>query len=159
MKGHQGPASHTVRCLWRGRKHLAIEAQWEMLVMSLEMPGAGSGRERKMKLLSHVWLFAAPWTVAYQAPPSMDFSRQEYWRGLPFLSPGDLPNPGIEPRSLAFQADALPSESSGKPLKLILVPKWSESHSVMSDSLWPHGLYSLWNSPGQNTGVGCHFLL
>ena len=51
-----------------------------------------------------------PWTVAYQAPPSMDFSRQEYWSGLPFPSPGDLPNPEIKSGSLALQADALPSE-------------------------------------------------
>ena len=49
-----------------------------------------------MKLLSRVRLFATPWTVAYQAPPSMGFSRQEYWSGLPFPSSGDLPNPGIE---------------------------------------------------------------
>jgi len=55
-------------------------------------------------------LFATPWTVAYQAPPSMRFSRQECWSGLPFRSPGDLPNPGIEPRSPALQADALSSE-------------------------------------------------
>ena len=54
------------------------------------------------KSLSHVLLFAAPWTVAYHAPPSMGFSRQEYWRGLPFPSPEDLPNPGIEPRSPAL---------------------------------------------------------
>ena len=47
-----------------------------------------------VKLLSHVRLFAIPWTVAYQAPPSMEFSRQEYWSGLPFPSPEDLPNPG-----------------------------------------------------------------
>ena len=47
------------------------------------------------------------WTVAYQAPPSMGFSRQKYWSGLPFPSPVDLPNPGTEPRSLALQADAL----------------------------------------------------
>ena len=53
----------------------------------------------KVKLLSRVWLFATPWTVAHQLPPSMGFSRQEYWSGLPFPSPGDLPNPGIEPRS------------------------------------------------------------
>ena len=53
----------------------------------------------KVKLLSRVWLFATPWTIAYQAPPSMGFSRQEYWSGLPFPSPEDLPNPGIEPRS------------------------------------------------------------
>ena len=54
------------------------------------------------------------WTVAYQAPPSMGFSRREYWSGLPFPSPGDLPNPEIEPGSPTFQADALTSESPGK---------------------------------------------
>ena len=59
------------------------------------------GKERKMKSLSHVQLFATPWTVAYQAPPSMGFSRQEYWSGLPFPSP-DLPDPAIEPESLAL---------------------------------------------------------
>ena len=66
-----------------------------------------------MKLLSHVRLFATPWTVAYKPPPPMRFSRQEYWSGLPFPSPGDLPNPGIEPRSPTLQADALPSEPPG----------------------------------------------
>ena len=59
-----------------------------------------------MKSLSRVWLFATPWTVAHQAPPSMGFSRQEYWSGLPFPSPEDHPNPGIEPRSPSLQADA-----------------------------------------------------
>ena len=68
-----------------------------------------------MKLLRCVRIFAAPWTVAYQVPPSMGFSRQEYWSGLPFSSPEDLPNPGIEPGSPAFQADALTSEPPGKP--------------------------------------------
>ena len=53
----------------------------------------------KVKSLSRVRLFATPWTVAYQAPPSMGFSRQEYWSRLPFPSPGDLPDPGIEPGS------------------------------------------------------------
>ena len=66
-------------------------------------------------LPSRVRLFATPWTVACQAPLSMRFSRQEYWSGLPFPSPGDLPDPGIKPRSPALQADALPSESPGKP--------------------------------------------
>ena len=56
-----------------------------------------------------------PWTVAHQAPPSMGFSRQECWSGLPFPSPGDLPNPGIEPRSPALEADALTFEPPGKP--------------------------------------------
>ena len=53
----------------------------------------------KVKSLSRVQLFATLWTVAHQAPPSMGFSRQEHWSGLPFPSPGDLPDPGIEPRS------------------------------------------------------------
>ena len=59
------------------------------------------------------------WTVAYQAPPSMGFSRQEYWSGLPFPSPGDLPDPGIEARSPALQADSLPFEPAGKPVLCI----------------------------------------
>ena len=59
-----------------------------------------------MKSLSRVQLFATPWTVACQAPLSMGFSRQEYWSGLPFPSPEDLPNPGIEPESPTLQADA-----------------------------------------------------
>ena len=69
-----------------------------------------------MKLLSPVPLFATPWTVAHQAAQSMEFSRQEYWSGLPFPSAGDLPKPGIEPGSPTLQADALPSEPPGKPL-------------------------------------------
>ena len=67
-----------------------------------------------MKSLSRVQLFATPQTVAYQVPPSMGFSRQEYWGGLPFPSPGDFPYPGIEPGSPALQADTLPSEPPGK---------------------------------------------
>ena len=87
---------------------------------------------KKLKSLRRVQLFAISWTIQ-----SMEFSRPEYWNGQPFLSPGDLPNPGIEPGSPgstgspASQADALPSEPPGK-----------------------HGLYSPWNSPGQNTGMG-----
>ena len=71
----------------------------------------------KVKSLSHVWLFATPWTVAHQARLSIEFSRQEYWSGLPFPSPGDLPDAGIEPRFPALQADTLPSEPPGKPIK------------------------------------------
>ena len=70
----------------------------------------------KVNSLSRVWLFAALWTVTYQAPLSMEFSRQEYWSGLPFPSPGDLPDPGIEPGSPALQVDPLISEPPGKPL-------------------------------------------
>ena len=67
----------------------------------------------QVKLLSRVQLLVTPWTAAHQAPPSIGFSRQEYWSGLPFLSPGDLPDPGIEPRFPALQANALPSEPPG----------------------------------------------
>ena len=56
----------------------------------------------------------SPWTIAHRAPPSMEFSRQEYWSGLPFPSPGGLPDPGIEPRSPSLQANTLPSEPPGK---------------------------------------------
>ena len=68
-----------------------------------------------MKSRSRVQLFAIPWTVAYQAPPFVGFSRQEYWSGLPFPSPGVLPKPGIEPGSPTLQADVLPSEPPGNP--------------------------------------------
>ena len=68
----------------------------------------------KVKSLSRVRFFATAWTVAYQASLSMGFSRQEYWSGLPFPSPGDLPNAGIKPGSPTLQADALPSEPPGK---------------------------------------------
>ena len=73
----------------------------------------------EVKSLSRVRLFVTPWTAAYHAPLSMGFSRQEYRSGLPFPSPGDLPNPGIEPGSPTLQADALPSEPPGK----LILPK------------------------------------
>ena len=85
-------------------------AQLLPLALSLE-----SLCENKVKSLSRVRLFVTPWTVAYQPPPSMGFSRQECWSGLPFPSPGDLLDPGIEPRSPTLQADTLPSEPPGKP--------------------------------------------
>ena len=69
-----------------------------------------------MKSLSHVRLFATLWTIAHQGPLSMGFSKQEHRSGLPFPSPGDPPNPEIEPRSPALQADTLTSEPPGKPL-------------------------------------------
>ena len=67
----------------------------------------------KVKSLSHVRLFVTQWTVAHHAPLSMEFSRQEYWSGLPVPSQGDLPNPGIEPSSPAMQADSLATEPPG----------------------------------------------
>ena len=83
---------------------------------------------------SHVWLCVTPWMAAHQAPPSLGFSGQEYWSGLPVPSP------------------------------LHESEKWKWSHSVMSDSLRPHGLQPTrllcpWDFPGKSTGVGCHCLL
>ena len=101
----------------------------------------------KVKLLSCVQLFATPWTVAYQAPLSVGFSRQEYWSGLPFPFSGDLPDPGIEPGSPALQADALPSEplhtdfSGGRSGGLVF-PSLSEFSRVCCG---PHS-QSLWHS-------------
>ena len=69
----------------------------------------------RVSSLSHVRLFVIPWTVAYKAPLSMEFSRQEYWSELPLPSSGDLPNSGIEPGYPSLQADTLPSEPPGKP--------------------------------------------
>ena len=74
---------------------------------------SGKPMKVKVKSLSRVRLFATPWTVAYHAPLSMGFSRQEYRSGLPFPSPGDLPDPGVKPRSPTLQADALTSEPPG----------------------------------------------
>ena len=70
----------------------------------------------QVQLFSRVLLFVTPWTVAAQAPLSVGFSRQEYYSGFPFPSPGDLHKPGNEPVSPVWQADSLPSESPGKPI-------------------------------------------
>ena len=77
-----------------------------------------------MKSLSRLRLFATPWTVAYQASPSMGFSRQEYWSGLPFPSPRDLPDPGIKPGSPALEADALTSEPIITDKYLVISSQW-----------------------------------
>ena len=100
--------------------------------------------------------------VAYQGPLSMRFSRQEYWSGLPFPSPGDLPNPGIEPRSPALRADALPSEPPGKPYSLYAAAAAAKllqsCLTLRPHRQQPTRLPCPWDSPGKNTGVGCHFL-
>ena len=96
---------------------------------------------------SHV-LFPTPWTVARQAPLSMGFPRQEFWSGLPFPPPGDLPDPGIKPRSPALQADSLPLSHLGSE---------SVSHLVVFDTFSRHFLPARllcpWNSPDKNKGV------
>ena len=94
-------------------RFFTTSATWEAHFNSLKV---------KVNLLSCVRLFATPWRVAYQALQSMGFSRQEYWSGLPFPSPGALPNPGIKPGSPALQTDALPSEPLGKPFNSLVLP-------------------------------------
>ena len=75
-------------------------------------------------MLSRIRLFVIPWTVVHQAPLSIEFSKQEYQSGLPFPSPGNLPDPGIKPRSPALQADSLPTELQGKP-KVVCLWLWN----------------------------------
>ena len=140
-------------CLWQTessqiRDQTSVPCNWG------QIPNHWSTRkkvkEKKVKLLSHVPLFATPWTVAHQAPLSMGFSRQEYWSGLPFPSPGDLPNTGIEPGSPEMQADSLPSKPLGEVLNfffgahpavrqtcLCFNSSWSEQSRGFPSSLWP----------------------
>ena len=97
-----------------------------------------------MCVLSRVQLFATLWTVARQASLSMEFSSQEYWRGLPFHPPGDLPDPWIKltsPASSALQVDSLPVELSGKP------PKFGILKNIIGPSLRP--------TQDQNGSVDC----
>ena len=89
-------------------------------------------RARVLSLFRHVWLCATPWTVACQTPLSMGFSRQEYWSGLPFPPPGDLPDPGTKPASLMSPAlaDSLPLNLQGSPG--FFSPCWPDYHSIFS---------------------------
>ena len=112
-----------VRFRWGGASKVTRLRVWKCTVInSLLMFSTSRDRfyasypilfpSKWVKSLRHVWLFATLWTVAYQAPLSMGFSRQEYWSGLPFPSPGDLPDSGMEPRSPALQTDAFPSKAN-----------------------------------------------
>ena len=107
--------THVSWCSWIGRWIFNHWATWEApdhMVTLLLIIGANPILFTipaklffsSVQPLSCVWLFVTPWTVAHQAPPSMGFPRQEYWNGLPFPSPGDLPDPGIEPRSQTLKA-------------------------------------------------------
>ena len=98
----------------RGHKNWAYKiCSWEYLTTWRPVLPAFPLSTCMLNHFSCVQFFATPWTVAHQAPLYMGFSRQEYWSGLPCPSPGDLPEPGIEPGSPALQADALPSEPPG----------------------------------------------
>ena len=74
-----------------------------------------------VKVTQSCLTLVTPWTVARKVPLSMGFSRQEFWSGLPFPSPGDLPDPGIKPMSSAWQADSLPTELGGKSIEKLLL--------------------------------------
>ena len=100
-----------------------------------------------LSCFSHIWLFATPQTVACQAPLSMAFSRQEYWSGLPCPPPGHFLNPGVEPRSPAWQVDSLPLVALGKPSLSSLF--WNLSCEIISplfDRIYK-GMSLMWCKP------------
>ena len=102
----------------------------------------------KVKLLSRVQLFVTSWTVAYQVPPSMRFSRQECWSGLPFPSPWDLPKPGIEAGPPALLADALLSEPPGKLNKQVdNIQPWHTPFPLLNQSVVPCPLLTVASWP------------
>ena len=90
--------------------------------------------------LSHVQLFATPWTVAYEVPPSLEFSRQEYWSGLPFPSPGDLPDPGIEPGSPALQTGAFTIWATFRLFSVLLLARIPTGDFCIC----PQGIFASW---------------
>ena len=116
----------------------------------------------KWKLLSRIWLFATPWTVACQPPMSLEFFRQKYWSGLLCPPPGDPPNPEMVSESPALQADSLPSEPSGKPIYSISLCMLSHFyHARLFVTLWTVARQAPLSMEffRQDTGVSCHFLL
>ena len=102
---------------WNRKMSISSTGRHQLLTPTERDVPSTIKQEGEVKSLSRVRLFATSWRVAYQAPPSVGFSRQEYWSGLPFPSPGDLPNPGVEPRSPALEVDALTFEPPGKSIK------------------------------------------
>ena len=111
--GHGSPLQYSClknpmdRGTWRAIVHSVAKSRTHLKQLSVQFSSVQS--------LSRVRLFVTPWTAARQVPLSMGFFRQEYWSGLPFPSPEDLPNPGIELGSPAFKADCLPCELQGSP--------------------------------------------
>ena len=140
---------------------------WSVLVTTLFLTVSSHGRMRRRQkafwslggggvVTKSCLTLATPWTIACQAPLSVGYSRQEYWSGLPFPSPGDLPNPGIEPRPPALQADSLPPELQGKPWSLlirVLIP---------SQGLYTHNLITSqrhsFQIPSSHGGLGLQYM-
>ena len=131
---------------WQGQLTLIMRRGWGLLLYKRDRKTTFNSpfdtllfkvkMKWKWKLLSHVQLCVTPWTVARQAPLSMEFFRQEYWGGLPFPSPADLPKPGTEPRSPALQADSSPTEPPEKPFsyKCILSINYCKGIELLSVS-------------------------
>ena len=122
--------------LWQ-RRRAEFRALHDFSECSKETPGGGRGLVIKSCLT-----LVIPWTAAHQAPLSMEFSRQEYCNGLPFPFPGDLPDPGIEPRSPALQAVSLLTELPGKPKLLVCLylSWWKKKMWVIMTFLQFHSL-------------------
>ena len=147
-----------LKSMWQWNKYFHSGKGSFQLALDVKNPIANAGDIRDVGLIPEIGRFpgggggggglvakscptlVTPWTVAHQAPLSMGFSRYEYWSGLPFSSPGDLPNPEIEPRSPALQADSLPTELQGKP--------WRRAWQ-------PTPVFLLGESLGQRSLVGC----
>ena len=114
----QWPWGHHPIWLWSlvGWHHpWRLSQEWVSGSGWTQEPRQRAWHARMLNYFSHVWVFMTLWTIAHQAPLSMGFFRQEYWSGLPFSSPKDLPSPGIKPRSPTLQVDFLPFELPGKP--------------------------------------------
>ena len=119
-----------------------------------------------LRHFSHVQLCVTLWTILYQAPLSMGFSRQEYWRGLPFPSPGDLPDPVIEPAFLmspalagGFFTTSATWEAQDLSVAAAAAKSLQSCPTLPPHIRQPTRFLCSWDSPGKNTGVGCHFLL
>ena len=108
--------------------------------------GSSENEIESVKSLSWVWLFETPWTIVHQVPLSVGFSRQEYWSGLSFPYPGDLPNPGMEPGSPALQADSVPENLSHKGVS------WGNKGAINSQ---PAGLLKGLRSLRMGSSVPC----
>ena len=137
---HKIKARHAWCPLWwtqapkllnRSSPHLPLQAPSGLL--HIHPAGSGPWGKWKCPSLSCVWLFVTTWTAACQAPLSMEISRQEYWSGLSFPPPGDLPDPGIESRSSALQVGALLLSHEGSPHKCWLPCNSYYSESFSSD--------------------------
>ena len=103
----------------RDRTNVSLSLlHWQARSLPLEPPGIPPFNEFcSVQSLSHVQVFVTPWTIAHQSPLSMGFSRQEYWSGFPFPTPGDLSKPGMKPASPVLAGKFLPLSPPGKPFK------------------------------------------